>query len=118
MTVWHLLSWKMTGNIHKSEAEVTCLVNDIIKVDDFSIKDLRDFNAHTKMKHFDASEEVLNPKDMFQRDGWKEADVEILVPTRERNPTGNGKPFSVSGFFYCSLTGWGQGLRKGWGQRQ
>ncbi|KAH7927896.1 hypothetical protein BV22DRAFT_1006163 [Leucogyrophana mollusca] len=104
MTIWRLMSWKMTGSSQKSEAELTRLAEQVLLADDFDVKELRNFNAHTEMKRFDASEEALDPNDVFRKDGWKEVDVEIQVPTRERNTGGNGKSFIIPGFLYRPLT--------------
>ncbi|KAG1811520.1 uncharacterized protein BJ212DRAFT_1483770 [Suillus subaureus] len=87
-----------------SEAKVTQLVKEVLSVEDFSVQDLNGFNAHTEMGHFDLSEASLDDNDIFQRDSWKETAAEILVLTRERNPSGNGQPFTVPGFQYCPLT--------------
>ncbi|KIK75785.1 hypothetical protein PAXRUDRAFT_784545 [Paxillus rubicundulus Ve08.2h10] len=61
------------------------------------------FNVHTETKCFDASERVHNPDDIFSADGWKETTVEIQVPTREKCPEGNGKPFLIKGLMYRPL---------------
>ncbi|KAF8835227.1 hypothetical protein BDN67DRAFT_1015721 [Paxillus ammoniavirescens] len=104
MSIWRLMMWKMTGSEQKSEAEVTRLVDEVLMAKDFVIKDIRGFNTHTEVKHFDASEGTLGDKDIFREDHWVESVVDILVPTRERNYTGNGQIFSVPGFFHRSLT--------------
>ncbi|KAH7903969.1 hypothetical protein BJ138DRAFT_1187652, partial [Hygrophoropsis aurantiaca] len=104
MTIWRLMSWKMTGTNRKSDDEVTRLVKEVINPDGFNTADLSNFNAHTEMKHFDAAEETLEPNDIFRKDGWKEAAVEICVPTREKTSKGNGRPFSIPGFLYRPLT--------------
>jgi hypothetical protein len=86
------MSWKMTNNSGlTSETQVTCLVREVLKAKDFSLDDVSDdFNAHTEMKCFDASEATLDPNSIFQRDRWRESAAKILVPTRERNADGNG----------------------------
>lgn len=104
MSIWRLMTWMMTGSNQLSEAKVTQLVKEVLSAEDFSIQDLNGFNAHTEMGRFDSSEAGLDANDIFRRDGWKEAAAEILVPTRERNPSGNGQPFTIPGFHYRPLT--------------
>jgi len=94
----------MTGSNQLSEAKVTRLVKEVLSAEDFSVQDLNGFDAHTEMKHFDSSEASLDDNDIVRRDGWKETAAEILVPTRERNPDGNGQSFTVPGFQYHPLT--------------
>ena len=104
MSIWRLMSWKLTGSRHKSEAEVTRLVKEVLMAEDFSVEDLQGFHAHTEIKRFDTSEAALDPNDVFQRDGWKESAVDISVPMREPNPKGNGQSFTIPGFQYRPLT--------------
>ena len=104
MSIWRLMSWKLTGSNRKSEAEVTRLVKEVLMAEDFSVKDLQGFNAHTEMKSFDTSEATLDSNDVFRRDGWRESAVDISVPTREPNPNGNGQLFTIPGFHYRPLT--------------
>jgi len=104
MSIWRLMTWMMTGTNQLSEAKVTWLVKEVLSAEDFSVQDLNGFNAHTEMGHFDSSEADTYDNDIFQRDGWKETATEILVLTRERNPNGNGQPFTVPGFQYHPLT--------------
>jgi hypothetical protein len=105
MSIWRLMSWKMTSTSGlTSEAQVTHLVSEVLKAKDFSVGDLPDnFNTHTEMIRFDTSEATLDPTDIFQIDGWRESAAEILVPTREKNPGGNGQSFTVQGFHHRSL---------------
>ena len=53
------MTWMMTGSKQKFEAEITRLAN-MLQADDFDSHDLRGFNAHTEMKHFDRSENTLD----------------------------------------------------------
>ncbi|KAG2157667.1 uncharacterized protein EDB93DRAFT_1335093 [Suillus bovinus] len=62
MSVWRLMSWMVTGSDRKSKGEVKRL-----------------------MKHFDNSEDSAD-MGVLQRDGWKQTDVEIMVPSKEKNP--------------------------------
>ncbi|KAG2356724.1 hypothetical protein BDR07DRAFT_1380620 [Suillus spraguei] len=105
MSIWRLISWKMSSNSGlTSESQVTRLVHEVLKAKDFSLNDVPDdFNTHTEMMRFDASEATLDSNDIFQRDGWRESAVETLVPTRERNVDGNGQLFTVLGFHHWLL---------------
>ncbi|KAG1770571.1 hypothetical protein EV702DRAFT_977943 [Suillus placidus] len=105
MSVWCLMSWKMTSNSGlTSESQLTRLVREVLKAKDFSLDDVPDdFNAHTKMMRFNASEATLDPSGTFQRDNWRESVAEILVPTRERNADGNRQLFTVPGFHHRPL---------------
>jgi hypothetical protein len=97
------MSWMMTGSSQKSQAEATRLVKDVMQADDFDIHDLEHFDAHTEMGHFNAAEDNAPKTSLLEGDGWKQADVEIMVPTKEKNRNGNGRPFSVCGLFYRPL---------------
>jgi Plavaka transposase len=104
MSIWRLMSWMMTGSDQKSQAEVTRLVKDVMKAEDFNVHDLQHFDAHTEMKRFNASDNSMDPSSILENDGWKKTDVEIIVPSKEKNRNGNGRPFSVSGLVYRPLT--------------
>ena len=104
MSIWRLMTWMMTGGNQLSQAKVTGLVKEVLSAEDFSIQDLNGFSAHTEMAHFDSSEASLDDNDIFRRDGCRETAAEILVPTRGKNPSGNGQPFTVPGFQYRPLT--------------
>ena len=101
MSLWRLMTWMMTGSTQKSSAEVTRLVHEVIRSPDFDHDHFIGFNAHTQMKQFDKSENVPgDSNDHLQQDAWQEQTVNISVPTRERNPDGNGQPFSIPGLFH------------------
>ena len=102
MGIWRLMTWMITGSRQKSEAEVTRLVHEVIQAEDFDHSHFDGFNAHTQMNHFDKSENATDAG--LRQDGWKESSVDILVPTRERDPDGNGQLFTIPGLFHCSLT--------------
>lgn len=104
MSVWRLMSWLVTGSDRKSMTEAKRLVDDVIKAEDFNVNDFEHFNPNTQMKNFDTSIDHADTLDILQRDGWKQTDVEIMVPSKEKNPRGNGRVFSVSGLFYRPLT--------------
>ena len=102
MTIWQLMSWKLTGSCDKSDGELNRLVK-TIHADDFKVDELKDFNAHTQTKVMDEAEES-GTEDVFKHDGWKTATVTINIPTRKEDLGGNGKPFSIENFRYQSLT--------------
>ncbi|KAF8127971.1 hypothetical protein EV363DRAFT_1115233, partial [Boletus edulis] len=104
MSIWRLMSWMLSGSNQKSAAEVTRLASTVITSEDFCPDDLLGFNAHTELKHLDASETDLDPDHPFRKDGWNESSITISVPTRERNPEGNGQQFTMSGFLHRNLT--------------
>lgn len=99
------MSWKLTGGSEKSDNELNRLAH-TFQAKDFNLDDLKGFNAHTQTKIMDAAEEA-EMEGTLDQDGWQTTTVTIDVPTRDRCPQGpgNGKPFSISGFRYCSLTG-------------
>ena len=53
---------------------------------------------------FDRSESALDESNPLQQDGWKESSVDILIPTQECNPDGNGRQFTIKGLFHRPLT--------------
>jgi len=104
MSIWWLMNWRLTGSAQKSSAEVNRLVCKVIQAEDFNILELDGFNAHTETLRLDAAERALPEDDPFGTDQWKTTDVEISVPTREKNPEGNGRAFRVEGLKYWLLT--------------
>ncbi|KIK92915.1 hypothetical protein PAXRUDRAFT_790802 [Paxillus rubicundulus Ve08.2h10] len=108
MTIYRLMQWMNTGSKHKSEGEITKLVNNVLLADDFDTKDLQGFasskyhglldKAGTEEGNQEGSvEEVLFP------DNWKVRSVEIEVPTRTKAVTGSSNTFLIPGFHYRSL---------------
>ncbi|KIM54557.1 hypothetical protein SCLCIDRAFT_31001 [Scleroderma citrinum Foug A] len=104
MSVWRVMNWRLTGSAQKSSAEVNRLVREVIQAEDFNILELDGFNAHTETSCLDAAERALPEDDPFGIDQWKTTNVEISVPTREKNPEGNGRAFCVEGLRYRPLT--------------
>lgn len=103
MSIWRLMSWKLTGSSQKSNAEVTRLVREVIQALDFSIDDLANFNSITESRRLDSTSQAHNTSTIFDGDGWKEATAEILIPTREKQP-GNGRSFFIPRLMYRPLT--------------
>ena len=104
MSVWRLMGWMLSGSNQKSAAEVSRLANTVITAEDFCPTDLIGFNASTELKHFDDSENDMHPENPFRKDGWLESSVTISVPTRDKNPAGNGQDFTIPNFFHRNLT--------------
>jgi hypothetical protein len=108
MGIWRLMTWMLTGSGRKSKAEVTRLIHEVIRSEDFNRNHFIGFNTHTEMKYFDKSENAPGHESdsiYLSQDAWKESTVSISVPTRERHADGNGQDFAISGLFHCSLTG-------------
>ena len=108
MSTWRLMSWQLTGNDQKSNAETTRLVHDVLLADDFKLEDLSSFHAETATKKMDKSEAALAPDsqsaDVREWDGWKtDVDVDIKIPSREKCTEGNGRIFTVHGLAYRPL---------------
>ena len=100
MSVWHLMNWKNSGGIQKTNAEVTRLVCDVLKAPDFKIVDLSTFDASRETARFDAAEREIPPEDPFGIDRWKHTSIDISVPTREKRKEGNSVVFAVDGLRY------------------
>ena len=81
MSIWRLMSWKLTGSSQKSNEELTRLVKDVIQAPDFKIADLAKFHALTESRRLDdEGTGVADVSGAFSHDGWKEATLEISVP--------------------------------------
>jgi len=92
-----LMSWKDSGASTKSDAEVNCLVNDVLLDPDFKLEDLRGFNAARENHRGDAVEKNSPFSDSFQT-----VDINIEVPSGTSGiPPGT---FSVPGLVYRKLT--------------
>ena len=50
MSIWRLMSWKLTGSNQKSNEELTRLVKEVIQAPDFKIADLAKFHALTESR--------------------------------------------------------------------
>ena len=103
MSIWRLMSWKLTGSSQKSNAEVTRLVREVIQAPDFSIDDLIHFKSTTESRRLDDASQTRDSSAMFDDDGWKEATVEISIPTRDKQPKA-GHSFFIPRLMYRPLT--------------
>ena len=80
MSIWRLMSWKLTGSNQKSNEELTRLVKEVIQAPDFKIADLAEFNALTESRKLDnEGTGVTDVAGAFSHDGWKEATPEISI---------------------------------------
>ncbi|KIK76663.1 hypothetical protein PAXRUDRAFT_18036, partial [Paxillus rubicundulus Ve08.2h10] len=71
MSIWHMMTWKLSGSSQKSDAELTRLASGVFMADDFNIQDLAGFNAAKEARILD--EALLERShSIFQKDGWKE----------------------------------------------
>ena len=103
MSIWRMMSWKHSGGGQKSDAEITRLVKDVICADDFTIDDLKEFDASRESRRLDAAMKQ-HSEDIFQCDSWTKSSLQIHVPTREKDPNGNGRPFIVPNFMHRPIT--------------
>jgi hypothetical protein len=95
------MRWMMTGTHAKSVPEVNRLVNDVFQAPDFNPEDLQGFDARTQITQLDAAVKQLPSGDPIGQDKWKCTNVEIVVPTRVKNQSGNsGQPFSIHSLYY------------------
>ena len=70
MSIWHLMTWAITGSHQKSTSEVTRLVDDVLQAPDFSIEELAGFEAHRETRRLDAAQNTLCKDDPFGLDKW------------------------------------------------
>jgi hypothetical protein len=75
------MSGKLTGSSQKLNAEVTCLVREVIQALYFNIDNLVNFNSIMESRRLDSTAQVHNTSTVLDGDGWKEATAEILILT-------------------------------------
>ena len=101
MIIWRLMTWVFTGSQQKSLSEVNKLVHGVLQAPDFNIQELgNNFDARTETRCLDDVQPPECADDPFHQDNWRQSSVDIKIPTRERNPTWNGKTFSVEALYY------------------
>ena len=103
MTIWRLMTWAITGSRQKSTSEVTKLVHEVLQAPDFMIEELAAFDACTETRRLDAAQNTIHKDDPFSQDKWECRSVDIAIPTREKNPAGNRKTFTIEDLYYCLL---------------
>ncbi|KAF8426518.1 hypothetical protein L210DRAFT_3306924, partial [Boletus edulis BED1] len=98
MSIYHLMKWRYTGSIMKSQHEVNRLVQEVLLADDFRAEDLSGFSMQTQNSILDAKSTGSSPSD-----GWREVDVNIKIPTRTPDlgtTGGSHRSFTISGLLY------------------
>jgi hypothetical protein len=95
------MRWMMTGTHAKLVPEVNRLVNDVFQAPNFNPEDLQGFDAWIQITWLDAAAKQLPSSDPIGQDKWKCTNVEIVMPIREKNQSGNsGQLFSIHGLYY------------------
>lgn len=107
MAVYLLMDWMHTGSSRKSVGEVDRLAK-VLTHPEFTTEDMSGFSARKQNALFDASD-TKDPESSEDQsvpgDGWRQSTVEISIPTGEKDPTGNGLPFTVHGLHHRPLLG-------------
>lgn len=98
MSTWRIMQWLNSGSSMKSETEANRLVNEVLLVPDFSVEDLRSFNAQRENAKADKADA---PSSETSFPGFTETGVDIQVPSgRKDTPPGI---FKVPGLYYRDL---------------
>ncbi|KAH7920743.1 hypothetical protein BV22DRAFT_1020666 [Leucogyrophana mollusca] len=106
MTIYRLIQWMNSGSKQKSEGEITRLVKDVLLAEDFNVADLKGFSSKKYLKLLDSHKrDTSHPNATSFPDDWKEETVTIQIPTRDKDPSGMGKTYSVPGFHFRPLVG-------------
>ncbi|KAG2058772.1 hypothetical protein BDR06DRAFT_875373 [Suillus hirtellus] len=97
MSIYRLMSWMNLGSHQKLEAEVQCLVKDILQVDNFDIKHLEGFSVRKNLRELDNPKDESSEKITFP-DDWIETSITIDIPTKsvEEGP----KAYTIPAFHY------------------
>ncbi|KAG2154316.1 uncharacterized protein EDB93DRAFT_1081635 [Suillus bovinus] len=98
MTIYRLIMWMNSGSHHKSEAEVSCLVKDVVQAEDFNPKDLDGFSVRRSLCALDdngGKGTITFPDD------WRETDITIEIPVRSKEDS--SRSFTIPGFHYRPL---------------
>ena len=65
---------------------------------EFSLTELTGFDSHTEACHLNGAHKTICTN--FGQDKWQHKSVDIVIPTRKNNQAGNGKTFTIKGFYY------------------
>ncbi|KAH9828720.1 uncharacterized protein C8Q71DRAFT_719102 [Rhodofomes roseus] len=123
MTTWRFMRWMYTGSSTKSEGEATRLVGDVFQAVDFDPHDLAAINIQREKQRLDKAGSYPPPHDEAAMsessppmprpadepathggDGWREASVEIEIPTGSKDgPAPRTQRFVVPGLRHRSL---------------
>ncbi|KAG1845733.1 hypothetical protein DFJ58DRAFT_730795 [Suillus subalutaceus] len=100
MTVYRLMSWMNSGSHHKSEAEISRLIKDVIQAEEFNPRDLDGFFVRESLHTLDNSggEGTANFPD-----DWLETGITLDIPTKSKDEP--SRLFNVPGFHYRPLVG-------------
>ncbi|KAF8955630.1 hypothetical protein BDZ97DRAFT_1598545, partial [Flammula alnicola] len=104
-TIFGLMNWMWSGSAMKSIGEMIKLIN-FLKSDDFKKEDLIDFDIRKETAKFDTSLEDTGLKKgpAVVKDGWREVEVDIQVPTGQAHASDSDIPvFSVPGLHHRSI---------------
>jgi hypothetical protein len=102
MTIYRLVTWMNSGSHHKSEAEVSRLVKDVIQAEDFNARDLDGFSVRKSLRALDHVHDEGKGTSVFP-DDWLETDITLDIPTKSRDDP--SRSFTVPGFHYRPLLG-------------
>jgi hypothetical protein len=94
------MMWMNSGSHHKSEAEVSRLVKDVIQAEDFNQRDLDGFSVRKSLRTLDNSGgkgTVTFPDD------WLETGITLDIPTKSKDEP--SRSFNIPGFHYRPLLG-------------
>ncbi|TDL17170.1 hypothetical protein BD410DRAFT_886035 [Rickenella mellea] len=109
-SIYQLMHWMWTGSAQSSLARLQSLVTDVLLAADFKLQDLIGFNAARETKRMD--DEARNQHEQSERkantfapqDGWKQADVRILLPDRKVHLSEADAPhLNIPGLHYRPL---------------
>jgi hypothetical protein len=100
MTIYRLITWMNSGSHHKSEAEVSHLVKDVIQAEDFNPRDLDGFSLRKSLCALDDDNDGGMSTSTFP-DDWLETDITLDIPTKSRDDP--SKSFTIPGFHYRPL---------------
>jgi len=96
-TIERLMNWQNTGSTSKSNNEVNRLVKDVLLHPDFSVDDLKGFDATRKNQQLDRSDAKSSHLTAFQ-----ETSVTIEVPSGDK--TKPAQPVQIPGLYFRKLT--------------
>lgn len=110
-TIFGLMNWMWTGSAMKSISEMKNLVN-FLKSDQFKKEDLENFDIRAETVKFDKyldGSSTSHPKQSTEskasspKDGWRESEVQILVPDQKPHKKEDIPTFAVPGLLHRSI---------------
>jgi hypothetical protein len=100
MTVYCLMMWMNSGSHHKSEAEVSHLVKDVIQAEDFNQRDLDGFSVRKSLCTLDNSGGKGTVTFPYN---WLETGITLDIPMKSKDEP--SRSFNIPGFHYRPLLG-------------